>query len=216
MATAISNQATLTYELYIGLAHLYTDGVYTSDIEPTVSTQKDKITFTIASVSPMSAILIVYKVKTNEYASLVANTDKITNKATAVADTISLPVEAVVEIEAEGYALVEIEKTMSPNPVVDGSILTYTFVIKNYGNMEARNVVIRDAFEDGNVTENFSVTIDGTAFTDYNYTAGVLLIPGLTASYNFTIPAADMITDDSTGETVVTPAERIVQVKSHK
>ena len=209
---AISETVEVTPLTYVGPSQLYTNDTYTSVITPTISAEEDEITFTIASVPALTTIMILYKAKVNQYANLNPGISSIENAVYVTATGLSAPATASHTIRSDSYALVEIEKTMSPNPIMDGSVVTYTFEIRNYGNQQANNIILQDVFDTISLPEDLNVMINGTPFTEFDYTNGVLLLPGLTSSYNFSIPAADITQDAITGEVTVTPASATVIV----
>ena len=110
------------------------------------------------------------------------------------------------------YADVSIVKDMSPSTITDGSTITYTFTLYNYGNTAATDVVLRDAFNPA--PGNLSVSINGTAVPsgDYTYTAGVLTLPDTGAATTLTVPAATFTQDTTTGVVSVTPGVTTVVV----
>lgn len=105
-----------------------------------------------------------------------------------------------------------IVKDMSPSTITDGSTITYTFTLYNYGNTAATDVVLRDAFNPA--PGNLSVSINGTAVpsSGYTYTAGVLTLPDTGAATTLTVPAATFTQDTTTGVVSVTPGVTTVVV----
>ncbi len=196
---------------YVGPANLYIDNVFSSVITPTVSADNSSLTFVINSIAALSELLIQYKVKTNEYAGL-ATGSSIHNTATATADGITTPVTAEATTTVEDYAEIQIKKDMSPNPVVNGSSITYTFLIENYGNAQASDIILRDTFHASGVPSLLNITVDGVPFTEFDYTDGVLLLPGLSSTYNFNLDPATITTDPATGVTTLKPSSHTVVV----
>ncbi|MDO4572501.1 MAG: hypothetical protein Q4C13_03965, partial [Clostridia bacterium] len=91
------------------------------------------------------------------------------------------------------------------NPVTDGSTLTSSFLIQNYGNTAATDVVLTDTFSPA--PNPITVTVGGTALTDadYDYTDGTLRLPGTESSYSLSVPAASFVQNTETGEIAVNP-----------
>ena len=197
---------------YVGPSNQYINNAYVSSTEPTVTA--GKITYTFPVVNAGAKLLIQYKVRTNEYAKGIVGTSTIQNTVTTTANGIASSVTATHSILLDSYADVTIEKTMSPNPVTDGDTLTYTFVMKNYGTAAATNVSLKDTF----VTppSNLTVTLDGATVpvTNYDYTesTGEFLFPGAASGYSFSIDAATITQDPTTGIVTVTPKERTLVI----
>ena len=128
--------------------------------------------------------------------------------ATGIADAST----ASHTINAADYADVSIVKDMSPSTITDGSTITYTFTLYNYGNTAATDVVLSDAFNPA--PGNLSVSINGTAVpsSDYTYTAGVLTLPDTGAATTLTVPAATFTQNTTTGVVSVTPGVTTVVV----
>jgi uncharacterized repeat protein (TIGR01451 family) len=104
----------------------------------------------------------------------------------------------------EETANIEVVKSMCPNPIVCGDIVTYTIRIYNYGNTAAENVVITDTFSP--IPDNITVYRNGVVVPETNYTfiGGTLTVPA-TSTDGDTIPAATYIQDPTTGEFTTIP-----------
>ncbi len=169
---------------YAGGALLYINGVPQGEITGTVG--DGGVTFTVPQIPAGGNALIVYNAVVNGEAP-AAQGGTITNTASAVysGETVS----ASSTVTAEESAQLSIVKTMSPNPVVTGGLLTYDFDITNTGNMAAENVVLTDAFAPA--PSNVTVAVNGTevAPENYTYVAGVLTFPA-GGAYALTVPAA--------------------------
>jgi len=195
---------------YVGPAELYTNGVFTSALTPVGSAEG--VSFTVPSIPAGGNILILYLARVNDSAPIEAGST-IENTATVSAAGISEPVTASAVLAAEDYADVRILKAMSPDPVTEGSTLTYTFTIYNYGNTAAENVVLTDAFDPA--PTNITVTVDGNAVptTDYSYIDGVLTLPAESTAYELIVPAATFTRDPETGVLAVDPGVTTVVVE---
>lgn len=101
---------------------------------------------------------------------------------------------------------------MSPNPVVGGGQLTYTFTVYNYGNDAATDVVLTDVFSPA--PTDITVTVNGTAVSaeNYTYTGGTLTLPAAGSSYEITVPTATFTTDTTTGAVTASPGVTVVEV----
>jgi uncharacterized repeat protein (TIGR01451 family) len=113
--------------------------------------------------------------------------------------------EASTIVTVEDYVDVQIVKSMYPDPVTEGELLTYHFDIYNYGNTAATDVVLTDTFLPAPAT--VSVSVDGVPIdpTQFDYLAGVLTLPNALAILSITIPAADFVQDPVTGIYTVNP-----------
>lgn len=190
-------------------AILFIDGIFSGNITPTVT--DNSVTFTIPTLASGSRAQILYKAVVNGAAPLETGAE-ITNTATVTANGITTPVTAQNTVTVDSYADVTITKTMTPSSIVDGESLTYTFVINNYGNAEATNIVLTDAFNPA--PENIVVQVNGVTVpaTDYTYENGVLTLPAGPTSYELSLPAATISRDPVTGEVTVTPSSLTVTV----
>ena len=171
----------------------------------------DGIGFGPTTIGPGSTVQVIYKVSVNDRAPLDEG-GQITNTATVTAAGNTAPVSDSNTITVDDYADVTITKSMTPATVSDGDALTYTFVINNYGNAEATDIVLTDAFDPA--PENITVQVNGAAIpaTDYSYQNGVLTLPGERSTTALTLPPATVTTDPTTGQVTVTPSSLTVTV----
>ena len=189
-------------------AALYIDGVFSSEIPGTETLAS--VTFRIPSLAPGSNALVVYHATVNEYAPLTPDAT-VTNTVNVTAPSVTAPISDANTITVENYAEIVILKEMSPDPVSDGDLLTYTFTISNTGNIPATDVILTDAFNPA--PENITVTVNGqtVAATDYTYENGLLTLP-TGNNYEMTVPAATVTQDPVTGINTVTPGTLLITV----
>ncbi|MBE6596850.1 MAG: DUF11 domain-containing protein [Ruminococcaceae bacterium] len=193
---------------YLAPAILFIDGVYAGNITPTIGTG---ISFTVPSLAAGSRAQIVYRAAANNYAPL-SEGGTVTNTVTVRADGLTGSVSDSDTVAADSYADVTVTKTMSPQNVLDGDAITYTFVINNYGNAPATNIVLSDAFDPA--PENISLQVNGATVAPENYTyvGGVLTFPSDGSAYELSLPAAEITSDPNSGLVTVVPSTVTVTV----
>ncbi|MDD3367344.1 MAG: hypothetical protein PHP50_00460 [Lachnospiraceae bacterium] len=208
---AIGQTTNVTPLTYTGPAKLFINNTFSGTIQGVVSADADSVTFTLGTIAPGSSALLQYQATVNNYAGAIVGTSDIDNIVSVTAAGVTTPIIATNSIPVAAYADVTIEKNMSPDPVVDGSTLTYTFVIRNYGTIAATNVSLQDIFTTfPNIT---SVTVDGVATTEYSYSAGTFLYPSASSGINYTIPAATFTQDPATGLYTIVPGTSTVIIQ---
>jgi len=208
LGTYTVGNTTVTPLTYTGPAIFFIDGVYGGNATPTVG--DDGISFGPITLGAGSVAQVIYKATVNQNAPITEG-GQIINTATATASG-SAPVSDSNTVTVDSYADVTITKTMTPSDVSEGDALTYTFVISNFGNAEATDIVLTDAFDPA--PENITVQLNGTVVpaTDYDYVNGVLTLPNGTSTTQLTLPPATVTIDPTTGEVTVTPSTLTVTV----
>ena len=148
---------------------------------------------------------IIYDARLNAYAPPGA-AGSVTNTAAVTGAGVTPPVTAQAVVTASAAAQPAITKAMSPSVVQEGSRLTYTFTVQNYGPTAitaADNVVISDTFNP--VLEPIAVTWNGTAWSPTaNYTYNSSTGEFATVAGGVTVPAAT-VTQNADGTWAVTP-----------
>ncbi len=199
---------TYTPLTYTGDASLYVNGAYVSALEGTVGA--DGVTFVIPTLVPGANALIVYTADVNSFAPL-ADGSTIVNTVGVTAQGVTTPVTATNTITVEDYANITITKEMSPDPVSDGDVLTYTFTIRNFGNTPATDVVLTDNFAPAPAAITVTVGGEIVPATNYTYENGLLTLP-TGDDFSMTVPAATVMQDPATGEVTVTPGVLVITV----
>jgi len=207
----ITATAKVTPLTYVGPAQRFENGTHVGAVTATVDSTKTFVTFSIGTVAAGSTEIILYKVKTNNYAK-GATGSTIISTASVTADGVSTPVTFPYTLTDDNYADVVIEKSMTPDPIVDGGVLSYVFVLKNYGNAIASDVVLKDTLSPIPAVQH--TYVDGTQRDEHDFstTTGEYLFPGLTSTYDFAVPAATITQDATTGVVSIVPGTHIVRV----
>lgn len=147
---------------------------------------------------------IVYETKLTPQAPLGVEA-YITNTATITGDGITA-ITAQETVNAQSAPVLSIVKTVAPVPVAEKGQLTYTFEIRNTGNVPvtaADTAAITDTFDP--ILNNLTVTFNGTTWTqgtDYTYAAAGNFA---TADGKVVVDAATYAQDAQTGVWIVTP-----------
>ena len=186
-----------------GSVSYYFNGI----LQPTPAvTDAQPLTVTGISVPAGGNALIVYAANVNEFAPLAAGST-VVNTASITGEGLTQPVTATETITAAEGAQLSITKSLSPDVVEEDGQLTYTFVIRNFGNapiVATDNAVVSDVFnpilDPITVTFNGAVWAEGTNYT-YDTATGLFeTVPG-----PITVPAASYAQDSVTGVWTVTP-----------
>ena len=193
-----------------GSVQLFVNGVLQTP--PTVTTAPS-LTFGAITLPADSDLVLVYSADVNEYAPLGIG-DSIVNEATVTGNGIPTPVTVSETITPEQAPQLRITKSLEPVPVSENGILTYRFVIDNYGNVATvatDNVALSDLFDP--ILSGITVSLDGTTWTEgvqYNYneaTGQFNTVPG-----QIVVPAATYTQDPITGVWSTTPGSVVLTV----
>lgn len=186
-----------------GSVRLYINGVLQA--APTV-TAGPPLVFSNITIPANSNMVLVYEVNINSYAPL-GEEDSVINTATITGGGLSTPVTVTETVTPVAEPMLDITKSISPVPVTENGVVTYTFLIRNNGNAPAdatANVTLSDTFLP--VLSGLTVLLDGVALaegTGYTYavTEGdFATVPGV-----ITVPAATYTQDPVSGVWSVTP-----------
>ena len=186
-----------------GSVRLYINGVLQA--APTV-TAGPPLVFSNITIPANSNMVLVYEANVTAFAPL-GEGDSIVNTATVAGGGLSTPVTVTETVTPVAEPMLDITKSISPVPVTENGVVTYTFLIRNNGNTPAdaaANVTLSDTFLP--VLSGLTVLLDGVALaegTGYTYavTEGdFATVPGV-----ITVPAATYTQDPVTGVWSVTP-----------
>ena len=207
--TLAGTMTAVTPLTYVAPAILLIDGIYAGNITPTQT--ENSVVFTIPALAASSRAQIIYKAAVNAFAPL-GDGAVIENTVSLTASGINALITDSNQITADDYADVTVTKSMSPTNVVDGDALTYTFVINNYGNAPAEEIVLRDAFDPA--PESITVQLNGVTqpTAAYTYENGVLTYPAEGAAQTLSLPAATIVQDPITGQVSITPSSLTISV----
>ena len=160
-----------------------------------------------------SNMVLVYEANVNSFAPL-GEVDSIINTATVTGNGIATPITVTETVTPVAEPMLDITKSISPVPVAENGVVTYTFVIRNSGNTPAdatANVTLTDTFNP--ILSDLTVLLDGVALvadTDYTYAitdGSFATVPGV-----ITVPAATYTQDPTTGVWSVTPGTTVLTV----
>jgi uncharacterized repeat protein (TIGR01451 family) len=142
---------------------------------------------------PLSARRITFRVRVN---AQVAAGVVISNSATVIAQELSAPVASnTVTSRVAACVLLAITKAANPTSVAPGGVVTYTITVRNDGNVNGTNVIVKDpgssvaglAYVPGSTRLGSAVVPDGAGGTS-PLIAGVnvgTLAPGGSATVTF-------------------------------
>lgn len=193
-----------------GSLRQFTNG---APVTPSTVAESSPLTLTGVSVPAGGVTTLVYTVEVNEYAPLSAGS-QIINTVDLTSPLLGTVATATATVTASDRPMLSIEKALSPSTVTPNGQLTYTFTIRNSGNVEAAaadNVTLADTFDP--ILSNISVTNNGqpiTAPDGYTYdatTGEFATVPGV-----ITVPAATFTQDPVTGEQSFEPGVTVITV----
>lgn len=186
-----------------GSVKLYLNGVLQS--APTVEAGPPLV-FSGITIPAGGNMVLLYETEVTQYAPLSAD-GSIVNTASVRGTGLTTPVTATATVTPAQGANLSITKSVSPVPVVESGVLTYTFLIQNYGNTAATatdGVTVTDTFDP--LLSGIGVTLNGTSLTqgtDYTYGEASGLFG--TVAGTITVPAATYTQDAVTGAISITP-----------
>lgn len=184
-----------------GSAMLYVDAVLQS---ATVSAGPPLMVSGINIPAGKSAVLI-YRARANQYAPL--DTDGSIENTAVISGAGCNDISVSKTVTPSAAPNLEIEKILSPSVVEENGQVTYTFIIKNYGNTaveEDGSAVFRDTFTPP--LSNISVTFNGKPWTaNTNYTYDQSSGEFESVANQITVPVAEIEQNQTTGVVTVQP-----------
>ena len=197
------NETTLVPLTYVdGSARYYVNGILQS--APTVESG-DTLVISGINIPAGGNAIIVYEARANQYAPLDVD-GVITNTAVISGGGISTPITTSETVSTEDTPELTITKSVSPVPVAENGVLTYTFIIQNSGNTAAgadANVVVTDTFNP--ILSNLTVTLNGATLPAESYTYNEATGEFATVAGSITVPAATFTQDETEGYFIINP-----------
>lgn len=203
------SQKTITPLSYEGTAKLYIGGKFFSDIEAEVLS--DKIIFNLEEIPELSNALIFYSTRVNKNAELSTGSS-LKSTSSLTYDGMINNIESSDTIYVKEKADVTLIKYMYPNSITSGEIITYNFILYNYGNIEAKNVAFSDTFSPAPLNLNVSVNSDALSSKNYSYINGEIKIPSYGSDFSLSIPPANFIQDENNGAITTKPGSTIITI----
>lgn len=193
-----------------GSAQLFINGVLQAP--PSVSTNPI-LTFGNITLPADSDLVLVYTADVNGYAPLDVG-DSVINTAVVTGSGIPTPITVTETVVPTAEPLLRITKSLEPVPISENGLLTYRFVIENFGNVDAvatDNVAVYDQFDP--ILSGIVVSLDGVTWTEgvqYNYDQ--LTGQFSTVAGQIVVPAATYAQDPVTGIWSTTPGTVVLTV----
>ena len=203
------SQKTITPLSYEGTSKLYIGGKFFSDIEAEVLS--DKIIFNLEEIPALSNALIFYSTRVNKNAELSTGSS-LKSTSSLTYDGMINNIESSDTIYVKEKADVTLIKYMYPNLITSGEIITYNFILYNYGNIEAKNVAFSDTFSPAPLNLNVSVNSDALSSKNYSYINGEIKIPSYGSDFSLSIPPANFIRDENNGAITTKPGSTIITI----
>ena len=172
---------------------------------PAVTATETSLLFSGIDVPAGGNATIIYNTTVNAFAPF-AEGSEITNTAVVNGNGITTPLTVSETVGVAAEPSLTITKSISPVPVTENGILTYKFLIQNFGNTAVAasdNAVLTDTFDP--LLNGISVTFNGelwTEGTNYTYNTETGLLETIGGS--IIVPAA-AFTQNTDGTYSVTP-----------
>ncbi|MBR5785636.1 MAG: hypothetical protein IKY41_02940 [Clostridia bacterium] len=198
------NETSLVPLTYVeNSARYYVNGILQP--APTVEATETALVISGLNIPAGGNAIIVYEAEANQFAPLDVE-GTITNTATISGIGLSSTITATETVFTEDVPELTITKSVSPVPVSENGILTYTFIIQNSGNTAAdvsSNIVITDIFNP--ILSNLTVTLDGVTLPTTSYTYNETTGEFATVAGSITVPAATYTQSATEGFYIINP-----------
>lgn len=198
------NETSLVPLTYVeNSARYYVNGILQP--APTVEATEAALVISGLNIPAGGNAIIVYEAEANQFAPLDVE-GTITNTATISGIGLSSTITATETVFTEDVPELTITKSVSPVPVSENGILTYTFIIQNSGNTAAdvsSNIVITDIFNP--ILNNLTVTLDGVTLPATSYTYNETTGEFATVAGSITVPAATYTQSATEGFYIINP-----------
>lgn len=198
------NETSLVPLTYVeNSARYYVNGILQP--APTVEATGTALVISGLNIPAGGNAIIVYEAEANQFAPLDVE-GTITNTATISGIGLSSTITATETVYTEDVPELTITKSVSPVPVSENGILTYTFIIQNSGNTAAdasSNIVITDTFDP--ILSNLTVTLDGVTLPSTSYTYNETTGEFATVAGSITVPAATYTQSATEGFYIINP-----------
>lgn len=161
----------------------------------------DKIIFEINSLPALSSGTIIYSAEITETAPLEVKSS-ITNNSSLIIPSTGKTLTASNTINVKEIADI---KTIKQIKNSFGGAITYSISIYNYGNIPAKNVVIKDKIESTSSNLNIKIGSKSLSSSDYSFISNNLQIPSYGSKYSVSVPEAEFIKDETSGKFGIIP-----------
>lgn len=191
-----------------GSVQYYVNGVLQP--APAVTTT-DGLEITGISVPAKGDAAIVYSAQVNAYAPLDVGA-QITNTVN-ISGSAKTTLQGQDVLSVTEAPLLTLDKNVSPVPVTEDDLLTYTIRLSNSGNTavtDADNAVISDTFDP--LLSNITVELDGAPLSAADYTYDAEGGDFATNAGVITVPAATYTQDPDTGAWTTVPGTATLTV----
>lgn len=207
-----NNPVPITPLDFVGIALLFIDGVFSTEITPAI--HNSHITFRDVTIPPKSSAMLIFKTKVNTKAQFLLGSyikstttfhlyEHIDNSETICTSLVT---------KVSEKADVQIVKSMHPSPILNGDEITYNFIIYNYGNLEATDVIIKDEFNPIPIISKVILNSCELMPSDYNFKSGTFTIPASQTQLPISIPASEFLQNQKNGITTINPGMASISI----
>ena len=176
---------------YSGAFRYYINGETAAISEPKV--YSDKIIFEIDALPALSNASIIYTAEITENAPLTEKSS-ITNTTSIIIPSTGKTLKSSHTTYVKEIADI---KTIKQIKSSCGGSVTYSVFIYNYGNIPAKNVVIKDKIEHTYSSLNIKIDSKPINSSDYSLNSSDLQIPSYGSKYSISVPEAKFIKDEN-------------------